>query len=84
MVAESVRKPLKMFQSSTGVLPAAMSTIMVSPTTRPTPIITAENRPDIAVGTTTCSAVCHGVAPLASEAARRWSGTAERASSASV
>ena len=38
----------------------------------------------MAVGTTTRTAVCQGVAPVASEAARRWSGTADRASSARV
>ena len=67
-----------------GVLPVAISTIMVSPTARPRPIITAENSPLIAVGTTTRTAVCQGVAPAPSEAERRWSGTEDSASSASV
>ena len=85
MFAESVRKPLKMFQSRTGVLPAAMSTIIVSPTARPRPIITAEKSPLIAVGMTTRIAVCQGVAPRA-ERRRRAGGPArvESASSAIV
>ena len=58
MFAESVRKPLKMFQSSTGVLPAAISTIIVSPTARPRPIMTAEKSPLMAVGITIRVAVC--------------------------
>ena len=75
MAAESVWKPLKRFQSMSGVLPAAMSTIIVSPTARPRPIITAENSPLAAAGTMTRTAVCQGVAPAPSDALRRWSGT---------
>ena len=67
-----------------GVLPAAMRTIIVSPTARPNPIMTAEKRPLIAVGTTTRMAVCHVVAPAPSEPARSDCGTAVRASSAIV
>ena len=53
------------------MLPAAISTIIVSPTARPMPTMIAENMPLIAVGTTTRIAVCHGVAPQARLAARR-------------
>ena len=67
-----------------GVLPAAISTIIVSPTARPSPIITAENSPLAAEGTITRTAVCQGVAPAPSDALRRWSGTLESASSAIV
>ena len=81
MLADSVRKPLKTFHSITGVLPAAISTIIVSPTARPKPIISAENKPLMAVGTTTRMAVCQGVAPEPSEPARNDSGTAPNASS---
>ena len=64
------------FMSRTGVLPAAISTIIVSPTARPRPIITAENRPLMAVGMMMRMAVCQGVAPQPSDAERRCSGTA--------
>jgi hypothetical protein len=70
--------------SMTGVLPRAISTIMVSPTARPRPIIMALKRPLIAVGMMIRTAVCHGVAPAPSEAPRRCSGTVDRASSAIV
>ncbi len=50
-----------------GVLPVAISTIMVSPTARPMPIISAEKMPGLAVRITTRVMVCHGVAPRASE-----------------
>src|SRR3990172_7784954 len=49
MLAESARKPSKMDQSITGVLPVAMSTIIVSPTARPKPIMTPEKMPGLAV-----------------------------------
>ena len=52
MLAESVRNPLNMFQSSTGVFPAAISTTIVSPTARPRPTMTAEKMPERAVGRT--------------------------------
>ena len=84
MLAERVRKPLNTFHSITGVLPAAMSTTMVSPTARPSPIMRAEKSPLMAVGRITETAVCHRVAPTAREAARRCSGTAARASSERV
>ena len=84
MFAASVRKPLNRFISRIGVLPAAISTIIVSPTARPSPIITAENSPLMAVGTITRIAVCHGVAPAARDAERRCSGTLFSASSAMV
>ena len=50
-----------------GVLPVAISTIIVSPTARPNPIIMAENSPGLAVGRTTRIAVCQRVAPRARE-----------------
>ena len=53
MFAESVRMPLKSDQSSTGVLPVAISTIIVSPTARPKPTMIAEKMPGLAVGSTT-------------------------------
>ena len=63
MLADSVRKPLNRLKSITAVLPVAISTIMVSPTARPKPIMTAEKIPLIAVGTTTRTVVCQVVAP---------------------
>ena len=75
MFADSVRMPLKIDQSSTGVLPVAISTIMVSPTARPKPTMTAEKMPGLAVGSTTRSAVCQRLAPRASDAAVRCDGT---------
>ena len=71
MFAESARNPLKGFQFITGVLPVAMRTIMVSPTARPNPIMMAEKMPGLALGRTTLSAVCHRVAPNASDPAAR-------------
>ena len=71
MFADSVRMPLKIDQSSTGVLPVAISTIMVSPTARPKPIMIAEKTPGLAVGSTTRTAVCQRLAPSASDAARQ-------------
>ena len=50
MFALRVRKPEKILISITGVLPAAIKTIMVSPTARPNPTINAEKMPLIAVG----------------------------------
>ena len=67
-----------------GVLPVAISTIMVSPMARPRPIIAAEKMPGRAMGNTTLIAVCQGVAPKASEPARKWRGTLESASSQMV
>ena len=61
IAAESVWNPLKRFQPIRGVLPAAISTIIVSPTARPSPIITAEKSPLAAAGTMTRMAVCQGV-----------------------
>ena len=84
MLAESARKPLKMLQSMTGVLPVAIRTIIVSPTARPKPIMTAEKMPGLAVGRTIRIAVCQRVAPRASEPARRCSGTFASESSAIV
>jgi hypothetical protein len=56
MFAESVRMPEKIFRSITGVLPVAITTIIVSPIARPRPIITAEKMPAEAVGSTTLTA----------------------------
>ena len=78
MFADSVRMPLKIDQSSIGVLPVAISTIMVSPTARPKPIMTAEKMPGLAVGSTTRVAVCQRLAPSASEPAVRCCGTFEK------
>ena len=50
MFAARVRIPEKIFQSMTGVFPVAMTTIMVSPTARPSPIISAEKMPALATG----------------------------------
>ncbi len=61
-----------------------MSTIIVSPTARPKPIMTAEKIPGLAVGSTTRIAVCQRVAPSASEPARRCCGTLASESSAMV
>src|SRR5574340_1145162 len=52
-LAASVRRPSNRFISMTGVLPVAISTIMVSPTARPMPIISAEKIPGLAVSNTT-------------------------------
>ena len=71
IAAESVWKPLNKLQSMIGVLPAAMRTIIVSPTARPSPIITAEKIPLVAAGRMTRIAVCQGVAPAPSEALLR-------------
>ncbi len=81
MLADSVRKPLKIDQSITGVLPVAISTIIVSPTARPKPTMIAEKTPGLAVGITTRIAVCQRLAPSASDAADRFDGTLENASS---
>ena len=69
---------------ATGVLPVAITTIIVSPTARPSPIISAEKMPADAVGSTTRMAVCQRLAPQAIEAVRRAVGTFESASSAMV
>ncbi len=63
------------------MFPVAMRTIMVSPTARPKPTITAEKMPGLAVGRTTRVAVCQRLAPSASDAAVRCCGTLEKASS---
>ena len=69
--AANVRKPLNTFHSVIGVFPPAISTIIVSPTARPRPIISAENKPLIAVGITIRHVVCQGVAPQPSDPDRR-------------
>src|SRR5574337_2202678 len=84
ILADSARKPLKILQSMTGVLPVAISTIIVSPTARPKPIMIAEKIPELAVGSTTLMAVCQRVAPRASAPATRCCGTLARESSAMV
>ena len=83
-LAESARKPLKADQFITGVLPVAISTIMVSPTARPNPIMIAEKIPGLALGRTTRTAVCQRLAPSAKEPAVRCGGTLESESSAIV
>ena len=60
----------------------AISTIIVSPTARPRPIISAEKMPGLAVGSTTRTSVCQGVAPSASEPCDKCLGTPKTASSA--
>ncbi len=47
-----------MLASIIGVLPVAISTIIVSPTARPRPIISAEKIPGLAVRITTRVRVC--------------------------
>ena len=61
-----------------------MTTIIVSPTARPRPIISAEKMPAEAVGTTIRIAVCQRLAPSASEPTVSESGTFESASSEMV
>ena len=53
MLADSVLMPSSGLQSISGVLPVAISTIIVSPTARPKPIITAAKIPGLAEGSTT-------------------------------
>ena len=64
------------------MLPVAISTIIVSPTARPKPIMIAEKMPGLAVGSTTRVTVCQRLAPSASEPETRLRGTFEKASSA--
>ncbi|MNV55739.1 hypothetical protein D3C71_1479810 [compost metagenome] len=82
MFAARVRSPWNMEKSMMGVLPVAISTIMVSPTARPRPIITAEKMPGLAVRITTRLRVCQGVAPSARDPWVRCLGTEKTASSA--
>jgi hypothetical protein len=84
MFADRVRIPEKILKSIIGVFPVAMSTIMVSPTARPKPIIKAEKIPAEAVGSTTRMAVCQRLAPRAREPDFRSGGTLDRASSVMV
>ncbi len=81
MFADSALNPLNMLQSIIGVFPVAMSTIIVSPIALPSPIITAENIPGLAVGSITLIAVCQRLAPRARDPACKCLGTLERASS---
>ena len=67
MFADRVRKPVNRFSVISVVFPVAMSMIMVSPTARPRPIITAEKSPLMAVGTMMRMVVCQRLAPVASE-----------------
>ena len=71
ILAERVRMPVKGLESNTGVLPAAIRMIMVSPTARPSPIITAAKIPGLAEGRTTRQRVCQRLAPRAIELAVR-------------
>src|SRR4030042_4639521 len=84
MHADIVRIPLYGENEGIGVWPWAISTIMVSPTARPKPVITAAKRPGLAAGIATLRAACQRVAPSASEAEIRDGGTLEKASSARV
>ena len=77
-VSESKREEL--FEVITNIA-ESISTIIVSPTARPKPIITAENIPGLAVKMTTRVMVCQGVAPSASEPEVRCFGTLKMASS---
>ena len=61
---------------------APAPTIIVSPTARPKPIMIAEKIPGLAVGRMTRVTVCQRLAPRASDPARRFLGTLEKASSA--
>ena len=72
----------KIITSFIGVFPVAMSTIIVSPTARPKPIITAENMPGLADNKTTLTNVCQGVAPKANDPEVKCLGTLNIASSA--
>jgi len=74
--------PLSGLQSRMGVLPVAMSTIIVSPTARPKPIMTPAKMPGLAEGSTTRHSVCQRLAPSAIEAAVSVYGTLESESSA--
>ena len=71
MFADKVLIPEKILKSMIGVFPVAITTIIVSPIALPKPIISAEKIPAEAVGRITYSAVCHRLAPNASEPARR-------------
>ena len=66
---------------SRGCWPAAIATIIVSPTARDTARMNAAVMPEKAAGTTTLSAVCMRVAPSAYEPSRKPCGTARIASS---
>ena len=66
------------------VLPVAISTIIVSPTARPKPIMVPAKIPGEADGRMIRQTVCQRLAPIASEAALRLFGTLERESSAMV
>ncbi len=76
--------PLNMLRSMIGVLPVAMSTIMVSPMARPRPIMMAAKMPGEAEGRITRQTVCQRLAPRARDAALRLGGTLDRESSAMV
>ncbi len=74
--------PLNGLQSMIGVLPVAISTIIVSPTARPKPIMTPAKMPGLAEGRITRQTVCQRLAPQAREAAlrlaARWRGSPRR------
>ncbi len=59
----------------------AIKTIIVSPTARPNPIMSAEKMPGLAETRTSFVSVCHGVAPKAKEPESRCLGTLESESS---
>src|SRR5690606_9495128 len=74
-LAASARNPVKMPKSITGVFPVAMSTIMVSPTARPNPMMAAEKMAGPATGSTIRRIVSQWVAPRASEPDTKCRGT---------
>src|SRR5690606_14588652 len=84
MAALRLRKPFSGCRSMTGVPPAAITTIMVSPSARPRPMTMPEKMPLAAAGSTTRMVVCQREAPQARLAARSWLGTLVSASSAMV
>src|SRR5687768_4861015 len=76
-----VSTELKGLKVSLGSCPAAIATIMVSPTARDIAKIIDTVMPEEAAGTITRKAVCRRVAPIPYEASRKDFGTARSASS---
>ncbi len=75
MLAGMGRTGSKMDSGSMAAPPATISTTMVSPTARERPRITAVLIPDREAGTTTRAMVWSWVAPKATDASRRATGT---------
>ena len=84
MVAANVRTLSKGFDDNSAAFPVAISAIIVSPKTRPTPKSKAAKIPGVAAGKITKKAVCHLLAPSAKLASEKVFGTAESASSEMV